>query len=95
MKTLPEAMYKLVIEQDIYPENPRYEYDPIASIAIHCGYRYNFGDESLSSEEIEEIMADDKYVWLPVCFVLCVFFFFYFIICFFHFLFLAHLFIFF
>lgn len=53
------------IEVDVFAENPRKAFDTLGTI-LYTSSRYTLGDRQATSEEIDAIMADDKYLSFPV-----------------------------
>ena len=63
-KTLPNC-YKVVVEQDLYPQNPR-EWDNVGTVVLNNRSKYNFGDETASPDYLKELEADKILICLPI-----------------------------
>jgi len=62
-KTEGKRTVKIFVDEE--PLNPRTDWEPLGTI-LYTSSRYTLGDKRVSSEEIEEIIADVNNVYLPV-----------------------------
>lgn len=61
-----EPNYVVTVEHDEHASNPRKEWDNIGTVVLGDRVRYDFGDESMSVEGIQEIINDPDNIVLPV-----------------------------
>lgn len=61
-----EPNYIVTVEPDEHASNPRKEFDHIGTVVLGDRVRYDFGDETMSVEGIQEIINDPDNIVLPV-----------------------------
>lgn len=64
-ETLPNG-YRVAVELDPDPCNPRKEWDNLGTLVLTDRARYAFGDDVASDEELREIAEDPRNLVLPV-----------------------------
>jgi hypothetical protein len=64
-KTLPGG-HRVAVEHDPDPYNPRKKFDRLGTVLLVDSWRYNFGDDTASVEELREIYNDPDNIALPI-----------------------------
>ncbi len=57
--------FRVYLEQDEFAENPRKMFDHLGTM-LYTSTRYVLGDENVSRDRMQEVMADPENIWIKV-----------------------------